>query len=659
MYRKLKNSIKYLGLGKTIIKCISFLRNKILTTQYIVVDNNLHQVQAMYDKSDEYQYYVEHEKLVDPLVKIIAFYLPQFHPFPENDLFWGKGFTEWTNTTKARQNFVNHYQPHLPIHLGFYDLRIVDNLREQADLARNYGVFGFSFYYYWFSGKKVMNTPIELLYSNKDIDIKYCICWANENWTRTWDGQSTNILLEQRYLPDDPKNFLHDVIKYFKDGRYIKIDNKPVLIVYNAQEIKDFDRYITIWRSEIINFGFEGIYIICTNAFGYRKMHDIDSVVEFPPHGVVLNHYMNEQISFLNESFRGYIYNYDAYAEVARETKSEDKLMQSLMLGWDNTARRQNNSTTFHNFTIKKFKLFLKQRLFSCLSNKKLNENEKFVFINAWNEWAEGTHLEPDRRNGFGYLEAVYLNIKAFDKKFLKYLNPSFTKKSNIAIIFHLFYLNTLDVFYQKSLKFQGAVDFYFTVADDVVSIDLVKRIEELFPGAQILICENRGRDILPFLELLKLVNQLEYEFICKTHSKQTLLPDGGNWLSALLDPLFTLNLTQIQSYINNRVGYLIPHGFQLKIDGTWNGHTCLVDNEKNLGLLTKLLNIVFNKESLFAAGSMFWFNPKAFSGIEKIENWQFTYENGASDGEMIHAIERIFGLLSEHNNYQIEIIRK
>jgi lipopolysaccharide biosynthesis protein len=662
MYNKIRMNIKYYGVANTIKKARNVIRKHIRKQIEIIrffnSSLNSQDLELHFDKSPEYVEYLDNSH-INSMIKAIAFYLPQFHPFKENDVFWGKGFTEWTNVTKARPNILGHYQPHLPIHLGFYDLRIIENIKEQVKLANNYGIFGFCFYYYWFSGKKVMDTPIELLYANSDIDIKYCICWANESWTQTWDGKVDDVLLGQQYLPDDPKNFLNDVVKYFHDKRYIKIDNKPVLMVYNANDIKDFDLYIMVWRSEILKLGFEGIYIICTNAHGYNKyLHKIDSMVEFPPHEYLNNNIINSKVQIINKNFKGDIYDYNVFAETAREIKLDYKIIKSVMLGWDNTARRQDKGVIFHYFTVKKFKMFLKQRLFNALHDNLLSSNEKFVFINAWNEWAEGTHLEPDRKNGFGYLNAVYETIKVFDDKYAKYLKPVFQKKHNIAIIFHLFYISTLEVFYQKSLSYKGIADFYFTIADDVVSLELLEKIETMFPLSQILICENRGRDIMPFIEIFQMIRPLNYDYICKTHSKQSISQQGGaECFSSLLDSLFSLNLIQIENYKSHKVGYLIPNKFQLKINAVRHGQPSLAGNEENLKFLIKLLNIKYNENTVFAAGTMFWFDPNAINGIEKIENRLFAYENGAIYGELIHAVERVFGLLVEHNKYVIDVI--
>lgn len=610
-------------------------------------------------RAEDYLDYADNTKL-DALIKVIAFYLPQFHPFPENDQFWGKGFTEWANVTKAKPNFNGHYQPHLPTHLGFYDLRLIENLRQQAALARNYGIEGFCFYYYWFSGKQVMNLPIENLYNHKDIDINYCVCWANENWTRTWDGQSHNVLLAQKYLPSDPLAFILDIGKYFQDERYIKVDGKPVLIVYNPLEINQFNEYIKIWRSEVIKMGFPGLYLLCTKTTGYSEpKHDIDALVEFPPHQYAIKDYINSKLEIYNPNYSGWVFDYNDYADLALKKDADYKLIRSVMLSWDNTARRQNTSITYHNFTIDKFAKLLSERLHTTLSNDKLSLAEKFVFINAWNEWAEGTHLEPDRKHGFAYLNAVYQGLKPLVKDNSKYLiKTQYRKGHAIAVIFHLYYIDALDEFFSKTKAYHDKADFYFTITDQIFTNALVQRIHANIPDARILIGENRGRDILPFIKMFRLIQPLNYTYVCKVHSKPSLQSKNGkSRYSNLLNNLFSLDLTKIKDSLDQQHGLLIPKDYALKLNATWQGKSIYAGNEKNIQYFCRALNLKLDLDTYFPAETMFWFAPAALSGMETIALNEFCYENGAINGEKIHAVARIFGLICLKNKYKVALL--
>ena len=233
---------------------------------------------------------------ITPMVKLIAFYLPQFHPFPENDEWWGKGFTEWTNVGRAKPNYSGHYQPHCPIHNGYYDLRVPEVMEEQARLAKEYGVYGFSYYFYWFDGKILMDTPLEMMLANKNVDMPFCFTWANENWSRRWDGQENDILIAQNHSDQDSLEFIRHLIRYFKDDRYICIEGKPVLIIYRANIIPNMAGTAKIWRDELLKNGFPGLYLVSAQSFGRRSPDpfDFDASVEFPPHTVISSDISNE-----------------------------------------------------------------------------------------------------------------------------------------------------------------------------------------------------------------------------------------------------------------------------------------------------------------------------------------------------------------------------
>ena len=363
--------------------------------------------------------FVKYQKnpTINPIVKLIAFYLPQFHPFAENDEWWGKGFTEWTNVGKALPNYVGHYQPHCPIHSGYYDLRVPEVMEEQAKLAKEYGVYGFSYYFYWFGGVILMDTPLELMLNNKKIDIPFCLTWANENWSRRWDGMENDVLIAQNHSEEDSVAFIRHLIKYFKDERYIRIDGKPVLIIYRANIIPNIAATAEIWRKEVLRYGLPGLYLISAQTFGIYspKEFDFDASVEFPPHnirGVDVSH----EVELINPKYNGQIFSYDQWVANAVLNKEPDyKLYRTAMLSWDNTARKQNNSHIFHGFSLQRYKEWLSSIVNKVYSEKKYTTDEKIVFVNAWNEWAEGTHLEPDQKVGYGYLQTTYDVLKHFN----------------------------------------------------------------------------------------------------------------------------------------------------------------------------------------------------------------------------------------------------
>lgn len=347
---------------------------------------------------------------VDPAVRLLAYYLPQFHPFPENEAWWGKGFTEWSNVGKALPNFPGHYQPHCPIHFGYYDLRIPSVMEEQARVARAYGIGGFSFYFYWFAGKILMHEPLEAMLANPNVDIPFCLTWANENWTRRWDGREEDVLIAQEHSVADSRAFLHHVARYFRDPRYLRIDNKPVLLVYRIEIIPDLRKIAAMWRDEMQTLGFDGIYLIAVQAGAVSdpRPYGFDAAAEFPPNGLRPAP-ITETMKITNPDFEGKVLDYIEARDVALSRPEPDyRLIRGAMLSWDNTARRQNSPTIFYNFSCTAFRDWLIPLIRREVEAIHRHPQERIIMLNAWNEWAEGSHLEPDRKHGFGYLQAVY-----------------------------------------------------------------------------------------------------------------------------------------------------------------------------------------------------------------------------------------------------------
>lgn len=337
-------------------------------------------------------------------MRLLAFYLTQFHPIPENDEWWGKGFTEWTNVTKARPLFEGHYQPHLPTDMGFYDLRVRETRREQINLARQYGIDGFCYHYYWFSGRRVLNQPLDDMLADPESDMPFCLCWANENWTRRWDGAESQVLLAQQYLPDDDLRFIQSISEFLKDPRYIKVDGNPLLIVYCPQHLPDAVRSVKVWREYCTEIGLGGIHVCAALTHGnedYEKF-GFDSGVEFPPHNLSVKNIFPD-LSFY-EPFSGGVYQ---YADVARHYLCKEylgpRVFRTVFPSWDNTARRKNRSVVVLNGTPVNYETWLS----AAVSRASEKSKDEIVFVNAWNEWAEGCHLEPCRMHGRAFLEAT------------------------------------------------------------------------------------------------------------------------------------------------------------------------------------------------------------------------------------------------------------
>ena len=352
-------------------------------------------------------------------MKAIAFYLPQFHPIPQNDEWWGRGFTEWTNVSKARPSFPGHYQPHIPADLGFYDLRLPETRSAQADLARQYGVGAFCYYHYWFNGKLLLEKPLEAVLADQEPDFPFCVCWANETWTRRWDGGDSKILIDSDLDRYDPDAHFEYLSKAFFDERYIRIDGKPVFLIYRIDQFPDIRSTIAQWRAKAQSMGLPGIYLGAIHS----HMHQLsdaetialgfDAVVGFEPHWETLQpQYKMSSVRYpvrrLLGLFRRRMFIVHDYAALVRTAmkrqESFEKHFPCVTPGWDNSARRSYGAMIMQNDDAELFESWLRDAARRVSSYP---SDEQFVFINAWNEWAEGCHLEPDLRNGHRFLEAV------------------------------------------------------------------------------------------------------------------------------------------------------------------------------------------------------------------------------------------------------------
>jgi len=346
--------------------------------------------------------------------RLIAFYLPQFHPIPENDAWWGKGFTEWVNVAAAKPVFPGHYQPHLPADLGFYDLRLAEVREAQASMAREYGIHGFCYYYYYFNGKRLLNRPLDENLATAKPDFPFCICWANENWTRRWDGNDTHILIEQVHSHEDDVNFIHQLISVLKDKRYIRVNGRLLVLVYRVDRMPEPRKTAETWREIVKKEINEELYLCAVNNFVKDidpSVIGFDGTVQFPldfhPDCRVDIKLFAETNGLDFETIKdNWIIDYPSIVNyMANLSKPGYKFFRGVFPAWDNTPRRQNTSAIFINSSPGLYKLFLKATL--ALTRAEHKGDEQLVFINAWNEWAEGAHLEPDQKYGMQWLEAT------------------------------------------------------------------------------------------------------------------------------------------------------------------------------------------------------------------------------------------------------------
>ncbi len=343
-------------------------------------------------------------------VRMIAFYLPQFHQTPENDLWWGSGFTEWTNVVKARPSYEGHYQPHLPADLGFYDLRTADALTRQATLARRYGIEGFAVYYYNFGSQRVLGATLETVRANPNIPFSWCLCWANENWTRHWDGGANEILVEQSYDAATLEAIIADAVAHAADPRYLTVNGKPIFLVYRPLLLPDAPGFAAACRAGFVRAGFPGVHLVYVESMEAvdrrLKQTDLgfDACVEFPPHGRAVP--AESAADIIKPGWHGYRYD---YPETVRAFCRRDSVpymrYPSVFPSWDNTPRQPMQGTSFDGATPEAFRVYAEEKIDEV--RQFLVGEERLLFVNAWNEWAEGAHLEPDTGFGHRWLEAL------------------------------------------------------------------------------------------------------------------------------------------------------------------------------------------------------------------------------------------------------------
>ena len=346
-------------------------------------------------------------------VKILAYYLPQFHRIKENDEWWGDGYTEWVKVKKGRKYFEWQNQPKVPLNEEYYDLSNDKVLVEQGNIALNYGIDGFCYYHYWFKGKKLLEKPIESMLENKSVKIPFCLSWANHKWSRIWDGDSNEILMDMNYgIEDDWLIHIKYLSSFFLDKRYLKIGKRPVFLIYQTSDYNDFDKMISIWNNYLHHIGLEDIYLIETFNFFQKRTNTTKSeaVVLFEPMFTLShdNSFFERVINFFKRKIKHNklptVINYNRIWNkiLQRDISINKKIIFSSFADWDNTSRKSERGIIFKGGSSDKFYGYMKK----LLHKSHINNNE-FLFINAWNEWSEGAYLEPDNKNGFSYLEAI------------------------------------------------------------------------------------------------------------------------------------------------------------------------------------------------------------------------------------------------------------
>ncbi len=351
-------------------------------------------------------------------LRLIAFYLPQFHPIPENNEWWGNGFTEWTNTAKARPLFPGHYQPHVPADLGFYDLRLPEAREAQAGLAREYGIEAFCYYHYWFAGRRILERPFNEVLASGRPDFPFCLCWANQSWTGIWHGAPNKVLVEQTYPgTDDHRRHFDFLLHAFTDRRYVRVEDKPLFVIYNPDELPEPELVTDLWRDLAIRAGLPGIFLVAEHPSPDwdpgKRGFDATVTVRLPPRRAKMDSWTSwtnplRKLRYRLADWRELptIHQYeDAIEHLIAERVPGIESFPCVIPNWDNTPRSAANGMVLQGSTPEIFRRHLRKAIQRMADAPK---ERRLVFVKSWNEWAEGNHLEPDLHDGRGYLKVIH-----------------------------------------------------------------------------------------------------------------------------------------------------------------------------------------------------------------------------------------------------------
>ena len=596
------------------------------------------------NKLSEYEENIDFSKFTTE-IKTIALYLPQFHVTKENNKFWGKGFTEWNNVKKGKPKFNGHHQPRFPGdehgYLGYYDLAYFKTMEHQINLAKNHGIYGFAIYYYWFSGKMILKKPINNFIKNSHIKFNFLLIWANENWSRRWDGSEKEILIKQKYKPNDPINFIKDIKKYIKDKRYIKIDEKPVIGLYEPTKIPKLQKTMKTWREKSRELGIGEIYIlICINHYkieDFQKLNLFDGSYEFPPRNSLNNHYISKRGVYI-------------YPELLYKCRDFNESNLNLK-----------NFSFFRGAMIDSPEYFyIFNKIIVDWTLKNYNKDKRYIFINAWNEWGEGSYLEPDEKYGYASINSLSKaifncsfseNLKSIEKfkivVFLKIDNEDLIKEiinkiNNIPFIFDLFIIvkNEINANQIKKYIFHNSNEY----------------------RQNLIILFNKMNNLVDYLFIFR--NKLKnYKYICNINSNHYKnITYFEEWKKYIYNNLLgdSKIITEIIAdlELNKKLGMIFPKQYYKSLI-TFGDQL----SNSDLFYLNLLLNQIYYQINItqlildFPEGNMFW---ARISAIYPIFNLFYIIKSKEKLLLIIKEyIEKIWVFLLEINGFLFKTIFK
>jgi len=684
---KLKRSMTQDKTGKLFLKGLRSIKNDGLaetgkkTIRYLKTEKKYIQAKASYEKDIDFSRYTTD-------IKTLALYLPQFHEIPENNEWWGKGFTEWTNVKKGKARFDGHNQPRVPDScLGYYDLSEIETLKKQIALAKKHGIYGFAFYYYWFSGHRLLEKPMDMLLDHAEIDFPFMAVWANENWTRTWDGKENSILIEQKYTEDDAENFILDLKKYLVDKRYIRVDGKPVIGLYAPAKIPNVKYVLSKWRETARTCGIGEILIwVCTGDSNARYMgveDFVDGEYEFPPRGKGF-------VPYSEMPDEGIAFDYKALVESSRNIDHAGRKIpyfRGSMMEWDNAARKKTNYHCWNGFTPERF--YIWNRINVKYLREAYPPEYRFLFVNAWNEWGEGTYLEPDRLRGYACINALskaimdipYYDVQKATRKhhgedMLQYLgcglgenvDPDWDEElkegCKIAVQAHVFYPELIAEITEHLNFIPYMYDLYVSTTDHEKAEQIRTYLKENCSARAYKVCvyPNKGRDVVPFLYQMKPVIG-KYKYFCHIHTKKSLHTSnlGDIWRTYLYSNLLGSpeTLKEIFYIFENQkeIGVVFPENLDaIRSFVEWGSNRAIAEK-----LTVRMnLDIQFPDDIMFPAGNMFWARTDAVKEIFEVDyvDADFPDEGAQVDGTLMHAIERLWLYVAQANGYGYQTIR-
>lgn len=582
-----------------------------------------------------------HQNLPEPMpATLVAFYLPQFHAIPENDAWWGQGFTEWRNVSRALPQFEGQVQPRLPGDLGFYDLSHPDVMRKQARLAREYGIGAFCFYFYWFGGKTLLEAPLRNWLADASIDLPFCLCWANEKWSRTWDGRGHELLIDQAHSTDDDLAFIAYVADYLRDPRYLRVDGKPMLLVYRPGLFPDIAATAQRWRDWCREHGVGEIHLAYVQSFERPAPADVgfDAAVEFPPNLSSPSNITAQQ-HLLNPDYAGDVLDWTALARDSQARAAPAyRFYPGVNPGWDNEARRSGRGRVYLGATPLRFADWISHHLGALQAQTPAS---RLIFINAWNEWAEGAVMEPDARHGHAYLEAA--------RQALRKAVPAEAVITSPCVIVHAWHLPELETILAalqtSSRQWRVIITTSADKADAVTALLDASKLRY-----EIIVTDNRGRDILPFLRVAHRLLLEGVDVVLKLHTKRSQhRDDGGQWLAELLERLLAGDrAAQVQAAFaaDAGLGLVGPEGHHLVVADYLGGNAdWLADLRQRMQ--TAWPAAADAREDRFFSGSMFWLRLRALAPLfdAGLSEADFEAESGQIDGTLAHALERSLGM--------------